>query len=70
MNNLDSFDNNKIKCKVCGKYFDKESIFYDLSKYCEKCWQDVGFDKSVSVFRQSGKCMLSWNILNAKNEQT
>lgn len=36
MNNLDSFDENKVKCRDCGKYFEKPegmlSNFVDLDK--------------------------------------
>jgi hypothetical protein len=80
MSKLDSFDNNKIKCcsckkyfelnpKICNEYFDKNLL--DLC--CKKCW----IEKINRFNRQTGKSALSYNLRyrpelfqNKENEQT
>ena len=55
---LDSFDNNKIKCKICNEYFDKSS--FSLVGSCKKCWIE-----KIDRFRQTGggrKSELSFNL--------
>jgi hypothetical protein len=72
MNKLDSFDNNKKKCKICSDYSD--GIWFILG-YCKKCWENE--IKRSKEFRQTGKSSLSWYIFekdtqvlqNKENEQ-
>lgn len=49
MSKLDSFDNNKTKCKNCKKYFDKEKFKYFA--LCVNCWDS--FVRNPSTFLQN-----------------
>lgn len=55
MNKLESFDNNKIKCKGCGKYFEKivcsEPSVLTLDSICNHSEPVLTLDSMCSLCR-------------------
>jgi hypothetical protein len=47
MSLLDSFDDSKVKCKKCGKYFNKplKKSFAEFAKTCQDCVREILFNK-------------------------
>lgn len=53
MSSLDSFDDSKVKCKKCGKYFSKGGLrpaplkksFTDFAQTCQDCVREILFNK-------------------------